>query len=103
MQTDIASTVLRVRIQFLRRCLRTRGAYFMSAVEHSLLKMTLHMSTLGCARIVRNHDDGLAKFLVESLHQIEDLLRALRVQIAGRLISHQHTGIGNDGACDGDT
>ena len=35
-KTAIANTVLRVRIQFLRRCFfRTSGAYFMSIRQHS--------------------------------------------------------------------
>src|SRR5579884_3139329 len=101
MHTAIASTVLAVRSQFFRKCLRTRGAYFMSGVEHSLLQVTLHVGALGGARVMRDHNDGLAELAVEGLHQIENFLGALGVEIACRLVGHQHAGIGNDGPGDG--
>src|SRR5271165_1513974 len=64
MQTDIASTVLRVRIQFFRRCLRTRGANFISGGQHSFLEMSLHVGTRSGPRIVRYHHNGLAELFV---------------------------------------
>src|SRR3974390_1093271 len=70
MQSAMARTVLSVRSQFLRRCLRTSGAYFMSIPQPSLRKMMLHVSALGGAGIVRDHHDGLAELLVEGLHQV---------------------------------
>ena len=103
MQTDIASTVLSVRIQFLRRCLRTRGANFISGSQHSFLQVPLRVGARGGPRIVRHHHDRLAEFLVERLHQVENLFRALAVEVTSRLVGHQHRRVGHDGARDGDT
>src|ERR1035441_3686668 len=72
MHTAIASTVLSVRSQFLRRCLRMSGANFISVGQHSLVQMALDVRPRSRPRIVGHHHDGLAEFLVEGLHQVQN-------------------------------
>ena len=50
----------------------------------------LYVGAGGGAGIVRDHDDGLAELFVKRLHQREDFLRTLAVEVAGRLIGNQH-------------
>src|SRR5437763_6539453 len=56
----------------------------------------------GRFRIVRDHDDGLLKLLVESLQKIERVGGILRVEITGRFVGDEDARIGDDGAGDGD-
>ena len=53
-------------------------------------------------RIVRDHDDGLARFAVEELQDRQDLVGHGAVEVAGRLVAQQQLGVGDDGARDGD-
>src|SRR5271165_1303000 len=65
--------------------------------------MMLYARAGGGARIVGHHNDRLAEFLVERLHQREDLFRALMVEIAGGLVGNDDRRISDHGAGDGDT
>jgi len=49
---------------------------------------------LGDLRVVSNHHDGLAVFATESLQGCQHLLGRFTVEIAGRLVTHQHHRIG---------
>src|ERR1039457_7634774 len=82
MQTAMASTVLSVRNQLRRRCLRMSGSNFIAVGQHSLVQMALDVRPRSRPRIVGHHHDGLAEFLVEGLHQVQNLLGALSVEIA---------------------
>jgi len=50
------------------------------------------------ALIVRDHDDGLVEFAIQALEQGENFRRGNFVQIAGRLVGHDQSGIGYDRA-----
>ena len=60
------------------------------------------MRALGRMRVVRDHDDGLAVFVVERLEQRQDLVAGLAVQVTGGLVAQQQRGISDDGARDAD-
>src|SRR5712691_2282678 len=93
MQMAMASTVDRVRTQLRRRCLRTKGTNFMAASilpQHALVEVVLDVRARGRARVVGDHDDRLAELAVERLHEGQDVLGALGVEVARRLVRHQH-------------
>src|SRR5271169_2664536 len=54
------------------------------------------------ARIVGDHDNRLAEFLVECLHEIEYLLGAFGVEITCGLIRNHDTRVSDDGTSDRD-
>ena len=54
------------------------------------------------ARVVGHHDDRLLEGAVELAQQRQDLDRALRVEIAGRLVGDDEVRVGDDGARDRD-
>src|SRR5262245_1514568 len=104
MQTAMAPTVLSVRTQLRLRCLRMKGRYFIgssSARQDALLEVLLGVGALRRARIVGDHHDRLLEVPVQRLHQGQDLLRAPGVEVARRLVGHDHLGVGHDGACRG--
>src|ERR1041385_1784526 len=91
MQMAMATTVDRVRIQFRRRCLRTKGRNFISSTpraswlippQHALVEVVLDVGAGGRARVVGDHHDRLVELAVERLHEGEDVLRALGVEVA---------------------
>src|ERR1041385_307464 len=53
-------------------------------------------------RIVSDHDDGFAVLFVEGLKQIEDFVTGFAIEIAGRFVAEQQSGIGDDSASDAD-
>src|SRR5208337_2030188 len=74
---------------------------FMSVGQHSFVQVALGVRPRGRARIVGHHDDGLVEVFVEGLHQVQDFLGALGIEIARRLVSNQDSGIGDDCARNG--
>ena len=52
-------------------------------------------------RIVGDHDDRLAHFLIEALQHAKHIARRLLVKITGRLIADQNGRVGDDRARDG--
>src|SRR5205085_11452941 len=87
MQTAMAVTVLEVRIQLRLRCFRTNGANFIINpsifAKHAFFQVLLRVRPMRGAGVVGDHDDGFAEFLVERLHQVQDFLGALGVEVAG--------------------
>src|SRR5207302_10550738 len=63
--------------------------------------MELGVSALGRPRIVSDHDDGLFEFAVESLQEIKNFPCAAGIEIAGGLVRHQDSRVGDEGASDG--
>src|SRR3974390_2963915 len=87
---------------FMPRSPRLRGGAFRLGGETALVDVELARGVRRGARIVRHHDDGLALLLIENLDQVQDVLRALAVEIAGRLVAHQQRWVGDERARDGD-
>src|SRR6516164_5251189 len=76
---------------------------YLAVQEHAFFQVLLGMGTVCGPWIMRDHDDGLAEFLVERLHEREDFVSALRVEITSRFVGHNDARIRNDRACDGHT
>src|ERR1700730_14337520 len=53
------------------------------------------------SRIVRDHDDRLFEFFVQTLQQIERLLRVARIEVTGGFVGDDDARVGDDGAGDG--
>src|SRR5512143_26522 len=70
-------------------------------LEHALVEMDETMRAGRGLGVVGHHDDRLLELRVEALHEDEDLLAALRVEVAGRLVGHEHLRVGRDRARDG--
>ena len=51
--------------------------------------------------VMRNHNDGVAVFLIDRLDQLQDLLRGRVIQRAGRLIAEEDIRVLHNGASDG--
>ena len=56
----------------------------------------------GGLRVVGDHDDRLAELVVQPAQQRQHLLRALRVELARRLVEKDQRRVGHDRARDGD-
>ena len=69
--------------------------------EHALVEVERGVGALGRPRVVRHHQDGLAVLVHERLQQVQDLVGALAVEVAGGLVAEQEGGVGHDGARDG--
>src|SRR5438874_4225471 len=99
MQTAMAVTVLAVRIQLRLRCFRTNGANFIINpsifAKYAFFQVLLRVCPVSGARIVGHHDNGLAELMVESLHQVEDFLGALGIEVAGGLVGDSNLGMGH--------
>src|SRR5262249_2005298 len=113
MQSASPASVLAVRIQFRFRCLRMYGRYFIlppdyrapapttaSRQDHprgqdAFFEVALEAGPRSRAWIVRDHHDRFLEFAIERFHQIEDVLGALCVEIARRLICDEHIRIGH--------
>ena len=79
------------------------GLHRRSALEeHALVQMQHGLRLLRGLRVVRDHHDGLVELHVEPPEQLEHLVRALRVELAGRLVEQDERRVGDDGARDGD-
>jgi hypothetical protein len=50
---------------------------------------------------VGHHEHGLLVLAHEDVQEVEDLARALAVEVARRLVAEQERGIGHDGPGDG--
>ncbi len=101
----IDSSVKIVRTLRRHRFRQTSGRNFMRPPrleQRALLEVQRPLGALGGARIVRDHDDGLAVLAVERLEQVEDLVAGLAIEIARRLVAQQQRRIGDDGARDAD-
>lgn len=61
------------------------------------------MAVRGCFRVVRDHDDRLAEFLVELTQERENIFGTLRVEISGGLVCQDNLGFADDGARNRDT
>src|ERR1700677_5195277 len=59
-------------------------------------------STLGGGWVMGDHQNGLAVFLREASEQVENLIGALAVEVAGGLVAEQESGGSNNRAGDGD-
>src|SRR4051812_42720442 len=89
----------------LRRLAHTSGSQRnISALplQAALLEVQRAVGAFGGARIVRDHDDGLAVLLVQRLQQVEDLVAGLAIQVTRGLVAQQQRGISDDGARDAD-
>src|ERR1700729_665528 len=64
--------------------------------------MQRSFSALGGGWVVRDHQDGFAVFLGEAGEEVENFVGAFAVEVAGRLVAEQESGVGDDGAGDGD-
>ncbi len=59
------------------------------------------MGASGDDGIVRDHQDGFPVPVHKFLDESHDFVSALAVQVAGRLVTEEESGIGNNGASDG--
>ena len=98
---------LAVRIQFRRRCLRTKGRNFMTcSAAHAMARTPFSRWCWMCARSAARGSWVTitivflkSRFSVSIRARISSAL--LRVEVAGGLVRHQHLGVGHDGARDG--
>ena len=74
---------------------------FRLGIQHPLIQKKLQPRRLGGPGVVGDHDDGLPKLLVESLHQLQDLLGRNLVQVTGGFVGHDDGRIGDDGPGNG--
>ena len=56
----------------------------------------------GGLRVMRDHDDGLAVFLVEQLQQAQHFFGGVAVKVAGGFVADQEGRVGNNRACNRD-
>src|SRR5512136_1791098 len=73
-----------------------------SARQFPFLQMPYQMSLCCGARVVGQHDDGLAELKDEAAHQFQDLFRRNPVQIAGRLTGNEDDRVRDNGPGNGD-
>src|SRR5437899_3216213 len=115
-----------VRVFFRNRLLTTRCRYFIGALragfgaslraapsprparrhgfdEHALLQMEDRARALRGERVVGHHQRGLSVIAHEAVEEIQDLVGALAVEVAVRLVAEQKRRIGHDLARDADT
>ena len=83
------------RKAFLRSSLR------MYIVQDTLFEIPDGMRLFRRPRVVGHHDDGLLRFTIEPVHQVEDLLSRNPVEVSGRLIGHQDRRVGDNGPGNG--
>src|SRR5690606_14237050 len=97
------STVSSARTRF-RPTLRTAmEARFTNASHQVAVVEPPHgAGALRGSRVVRDHDDRLLELPIQALEQIQDLVGALAIEIAGRLVGDDDFRIRDDGPCDGD-
>src|SRR5262245_48824323 len=109
-----------VRVFFLHRLLRTRCRYFIvrragcgraaslrparrrGLDQHALLQVEDGARALRGERVMRHHQRRLAVIAHETLEEIEDLVGALAVEVAGGLVAEEKRRIGDDRARDAD-
>src|SRR6185437_16725215 len=73
-------------VMFIVRARRACCVVPSSIDEHALLEMHDPVCLLGRLRVVRHHDDRLAKLGVQPLEQAQDLLGGRAIEVAGRLV-----------------
>src|SRR5688500_415233 len=84
------------------RLAKSRGRYFTaSPLKDALVEVERGVRALRRLGVVGDHEDGLAQVAGQLLQQVEDLVRAVAVEVAGGLVAEQERGIGHDGAGDG--
>src|SRR5258708_4763913 len=66
--------------------------------QHALLEMQQGLRPLGRPRVVGHHQDGGPPLRHQQGQQIEDLVGALPVEVAGGLVAEQERGVAHDGA-----
>src|SRR5438445_6843070 len=110
-----------VRVFFRNRLLTTRCRYFIVDLragsggrwrlrparrqgldEHALLQMEDDARALRGERVVGDHQRGLSVISHEAVQEIQDLVGALAVEVAGGLVAEQKRRIGHDRARDAD-
>src|SRR5262245_27657534 len=64
--------------------------------ELALFQMEDALRPRGGVRVVGHHDHSLAKLAAKKLHDRQDFVRGLGVQIAGRLVGHNQRRVGDD-------
>ena len=70
--------------------------------QHALVEVQLRARALGGARVVGHHQDRLAAIRDEQRQQVQDLVGALAVEVARRLVAQQEGRVGHDRARDRD-
>ena len=84
------------RKAFLKSSLRR------NIVENALFEMSHRVRLFRGPWVMGHHDDGLARFPVEPVHQPEHLLGRHPVQVPRRLVGHEDGGVGDNCPRDGD-
>src|SRR6266568_4870173 len=69
--------------------------------QHALLEMEQGLGPLRRPGVVGDHEDRGPALRHQQREQLQDLVGALAVQVAGGLVAEQEGGIGRDGAGDG--
>ncbi len=64
--------------------------------ENALVEMQRPLGAFSSARVVRDHDDGLAVLGVERLEQFENFITRSPIEIASRFVAQQQRRIGDD-------
>src|SRR5262245_26700950 len=71
--------------------------------QRALVEMNLPRGIFSRLGIVRHHDDRLLLLAVERLHEVQDLLRSVTIEVTRRLVAHQQARIRHERTRDGDT
>ena len=77
---------------------RPRSGLFLDDVADELPLVEVEESArrAGGQRVVGDHHDRLLELAVELLEQVEDLLGAVAVEVAGRLVGDEQVRVGHD-------
>src|SRR5687768_13523069 len=102
-KATMATTETRI-VRLVRSLLRPKFRYAivascisrLSQVERTLVQAMHGLGALGGGRIVRHHDDGLVELGVQLLEQVQDVVRAVTIEITGRLVRHDDLRVGDD-------
>src|SRR3989304_7338496 len=90
-ETFVSFVIFVVKTDFLR----------VPSRQFALVQVANQVGPLGGARIMGDHQNGLAELAVQPLDQVENFLRRNLIEIAGRLVGHQYRRVGGDGPGDG--
>src|SRR5258708_3463814 len=75
---------------------------FVRSFQLAFVETPNERSTLRSRGIVRDHDDRLAEILVQLVEQVQHVVGALAIEIAGRLVGDDDLRVVDDRARDGD-